>query len=166
MIWNPRPHMRHAWSDAKTVWGKIALILFYSLIWVAILSSLVSIIFPASLGTKCLFEAAGITEKHATTKTLFIAAIRASSVFTIGFFSYADVGGLKVKNVAMVTIFVTAAILAFLPFASIAREENCKTSYVQMWLWPIWAGAALIFAIMEDKLGDHGTAEEQSNLVV
>jgi len=167
MIWNPRPHIRHAWTDAKTAWGKISLILFYSLIWLEILSAAWSIIVPTSQGANCLLEAASISaEKHAAARALLIATYRAACVITIGFFAYADVGGLQVKNVAMVMIVVTGFVLAFLPITSMAREANCRAVIVQMWLWPIWAATALVFAIMEDKLGDHGTAEERGNLVV
>jgi hypothetical protein len=161
--WNPAPHVRHAWESAKTVYGKIALVLFYSLIWFGILSSAWSVIFPESQGAQCIL---GTMSKSATDKSLMIDMIRAVNVLWVGFFMYADVGGYKVKNVAMVTIFICAFMLAGSHSIRTLKAGACGNVLAQMLVYPAWAVVALLFAIIDDKMADHGTTEERQNLVV
>jgi len=161
MIWNPAPHIQHAWLDAKTVWGKIGLFLFYSLVWFNIISAAWAIVWPYSQGLGCIIEQAGTD----TGKDLMASMMRATNVFALGFYSYADVGGLKVKNVAMVAIITTAFFLAFWPITTIAHNGGCACALAQMMVFPTWAIVALVFASLEDKLGDHGTTEESQNLI-
>ena len=160
--WNPVPHMQHAWSQTQTVWGKIALVLFYSLIWVGILTSLWSIVFPNSQGVQCWMDA--VQEENA--RLMMTALVRGVNVFAVGFLLYADVGGLKVKNVTMVTVFLVVYILVLTPLVAMGREFGCHNTLVQMWIWPSWAIFALILAVVDDKLADRGTAEETTSLTV
>lgn len=164
MIWNPAPHVKHAWSDAKTVWGKVALVLFYSFIWFAIISSAWSVVAPKSQGFSCLLDLAN-PKHNETTEKMFVAMVRGMNVFWVGFFSYADVGGLQVKNVVMVTFFTISFFLMFWPVVGIAEAGGCSIS-AQSWIFPSWLVAALVFTLMEEKLGDHGTAAEHQSLVV
>ena len=158
--WNPSHHTRHAWEQTATVYGKIGLVLFYSLIWVLIISNAVSVLVPSSQGAQCLVSAAG---KHH--EVPFQALIRALSVMWIGFLSYADVGGLKVKNVAMVTIFVFLFYCAWLPVAQFSRDAGCGGYMMRTWIVSGWAVLALLFTIVEDKKKEEqGTAEETQNL--
>jgi len=89
------------------------------------------------------------------------ALFRGTQVVFIGFLLYADVGGLKVKNVAMVTIIVLAYCLTFLPMAQIS---GCGSIVAQIWFWPSWALAALIFTLIDDKMTDRGTRDETTSL--
>ena len=157
MIWNPIPHIQNAWSGAKTVWGKIALILFYALIWVGILTSLWSVIVPGSQGVSCYFDA--VDEQR---KLFDIALFRSMNIFVIGFLLYADVGGLKTKNVCMVSVFIVASTLSMIPILQPLKDMGC--SIANFWIWPLWAILALIFMILEDNLGDHGGSDETTPL--
>ena len=161
--WNPVPHIQHAWSDTKTVWGKIALPLFYALIWVGILTSAWSVLFPGSQGAQCWLDN---FHKDASAQLLLTAMIRGINIIFIGFLLYADVGGLQFKNVAMVTIFIIAYVLAFVPVVQMGEELGCGSSLVQMWICPSWAVVALIFTWLDDKMADRGTEEENTSLTV
>lgn len=160
--WNPSHHSRHAWEGTKTIWGKIALVLFYALIWFGILTCLVSVIWPGSEGSDCTIGIA----KDEDTKTLVTAMIRGVNIVWIGFLGYADVGGLTMKNVVMVTVVIVVWSLALVPIASVTLEAGCIATYAFLWIWPIWVVLALVFTILENKLGDRGTPEENRNLVV
>jgi hypothetical protein len=163
MIWNPVPHIQHAWTGTKTVWGKIALVLFYSFIWLQIISGAWTIVWPRSQGLDCIID---LVHKNETAEVLVVALLRGLNVFAVGFFCYADVGGLKVKNVAMVAIFITLFVLTLLPLITMAQAGGCSSALAQMWVLPTWAITALVFTLLEEKLGDHGTAAETQNLVV
>lgn len=156
--WNPVPHVQHAWSGTNTVWGKIALVLFYSFIWLGILSCAWIFVVPASQGLDCVLNVAG-TDDDA--RAVMTALLRGAAVLFIGFLLYADVGGLKVKNGAMVFIFATIFYLNLIP---ILHVSECGA--VQVWFWPSWALLALIFMVIDDKLADRGTAEETTSLTV
>lgn len=160
MIWSPRPHVIHAWQDVKTVWGKIALVVFYSLIWVSIIGYAIMAIFPYVFGNRCLIDSF-----EGGNEVVAVAFLRNLFIIMVGFFCYADVGGLKVKNVAMVTTFLLAGTLSCLPAMHIMKAE-CTPAYTfsMTWLPVIWAGVALLLAIMEDKLGDHGSSDERTPL--
>lgn len=89
-----------------------------------------------------------------------LATVRAGFVFTMGFFCYADVGGYKVKNIAMVTVFLLLALMVYSRASSALAEIGCK--YMNgLYIYSSWAIAALILAMMDKKLADHPTAEER-----
>lgn len=85
---------------------------------------------------------------------------------TIGFFSYADVGGMKLKNVAMVAIFTTASALMFWPVTKMKQAGGCSFDLAHLWLFPAVAITSLIFKLVDEKLADRGTPEETRSLVV
>jgi len=149
---NPSVYLQHAWSSTKTVWGKIALILFYLYIWVTILSSLWTIIAPGSQGASCYLDAL-----HDSEKANDIAGMRMYSLTLVAFFFYADKGGLHVWNVSIVAVY--AVLIAFLN-NFMTYPESCAGGKTATWIWAAWAVLALIFAVLEDRLGDHGSAEE------
>jgi hypothetical protein len=102
--WNPVPHMRHAWSATRTMYGKVGLILFYSLIWANIASAIWTMVDPMGQGMDCIINRV----KGDEAKAMFVAFTRSGMITTIGFFLYADVGGFRTKNVAMVAVVVDA----------------------------------------------------------
>mmetsp|Transcript_3542 Transcript_3542/g.5140 ORF Transcript_3542/g.5140 Transcript_3542/m.5140 type:complete len:167 (+) Transcript_3542:116-616(+) len=152
MIWNPVIHIQHALAKTKTVSGKIALVLFYTLIWFTILASAYSMYDPTSLGAECLVDAMG---DSATAKTIAMSMIRGGNVMVIGFYLYADTGGLTVKNTALVAIINVLYNLCFyLPLKEIVKEINCE-GFEYWWVTPVWAVLAAVFTILDYKLGDH-----------
>ena len=102
--WNPVPHMQHAWSATKTAYGKVGLVLLYALIWANIASAIWTMIDPTGQGMDCILN--GFKGEQA--KDLFVAFTRYGMITTIGFFLYADVGGFRTKNVALVTVVVVS----------------------------------------------------------
>ena len=153
--------MQHAWDGTKTIYGKIALVVFYSLIWLSILSCLWTVLVPTSQGMSCYLNA--IAEEPI--RTITAAGVRGSAILAIGFLGYADVGGLHTKNVAMVTIVIVAYSIAISMSSGALQEIGCSTMASSIWVWPVWAILALVFMLVEDKLGDRaGTAEEAQHL--
>ena len=162
--WNPRPHVQHAWADARTVYGKISLVLFYTLIWLLIVMSAWQIIFPYSMGVRCWCD--GLLKKEHDAQSMMVALVRSANVLMIGVLSYADVGGFKIKNISMVTIVLTAFSLCFVPLVKMGQTLGCISSLWQISIFPSWAILALIFALVDDKKADHGTREENQSLTV
>ena len=158
MNWNPGPHAKHAWESTSTVWGKIALILFYSFIWLGIISSVWSLIDPTSQGVDCMLNQ--IPEEDSDYRDVIVAFIRSMDVLWIGLFAYADASGLHTKNIAVLSIVTIGYSVAIM---GAGAPESCP-SMNWMWIFPVWVVLSLIFMIMEDKLGDHGTSAERTPL--
>ena len=154
MIWNPEPHIRHAWSDTKTIWGKISLVLFYALVWYFIITSAWSIFYPRH----CL-----MSEMGGYDNPIALATVRAGFVFTLGFFSYADVGGYKVKNIAMVTVFLLLASAVWSRAAHDLAKSGCK-DMLGLYGYSAWSILALILAMIDNKLGDRPRGAESTPL--
>lgn len=164
IAWNPVPHVRHAWSGTNTIWGKIALVLFYSFIWVGIVGNAWFVLFP----DEC-FTNIGLQGDDGDAQTTLTALMRSCSVMMVGFLLYADVGGLQVKNVAMVAVFVVAAVLCLAPSVGpiLGREEaGCVAAVARLWIRAVWIVVALLFAVIDDKMADSGTEEENASLTV
>lgn len=149
---NPSVYLQHAWSATKTFWGKIALVLFYLFIWLTILSSLWSIVVPGSQGASCYLDTL-----DPSVKSDYIAGMRMFNLTLIAFFFYADKGGLHVWNVSIVAVY--ALLIAWLN-SSMTYPESCRGAKTATWSWAAWAVLAMIFAVLEDRLGDRGSAEE------
>jgi uncharacterized membrane protein len=167
--WNIRVHLEHAWSNLSTIWGKIALVLFYLFIWAIILSSVVTIFVPSSQGVQCFLDS--MDEWSAT---LYVGMLRAFNIFFIGFLLYADTVGLHSKNVAFVaaTTILTCSFfiknaydLKTTQAAKYELHEECFGLYIYgSCFWIAWILVTLIFTMMEERFGDHGTDDERRPL--
>ena len=67
MIWNPRPHMLHAWEETRSSYGRAALVVFYVWLWYNIVMSFVSLVSPGSQGVQCYLD-----EMNEVGKTSFL----------------------------------------------------------------------------------------------
>ena len=132
--------------------------LFYLFIWFTILSSLLTLVVPSSQGASCVLD-----PLDPTTKEGYIAGMRMYSLTLIAFLFYADKGGLHVWNVSIVAVY---AVLIAILNNSMTYPEACSSMCTFIWIWTVWAVLALVFAVLEDKLGDSGTAEETQPIVV
>ena len=85
MICNPNTNMQHTWSSIETPYGKIALVLFYSLVWIGIFSNLWSLLFPMSQpgGADCILNVYETDDQ----KTGIIVFIRLINLLSVGFFA-------------------------------------------------------------------------------
>lgn len=166
--WNIRVHLEYAWSHLSTVWGKIALVLFYLFIWLIILSCLVTIFFPSSQGMQCILDS--MDEWSAT---LYVGMLRSFNIFALGFLLYAYTVGLHSKNVAFVavTTILTCSFYIKMVYDLKTQEakyelyEECVGVYVYgIYVVCIWMLVTLIFTIMEERSGDYGTENERQPL--
>jgi hypothetical protein len=168
--WNIRVHLKHAWSQLSTIWGKIALVLFYLFIWLMILSCVVTIIFPSSQGVQCL-----LNSMDEWSASLYVGMLRYFNIFAVGFILYADMVGLHSKNVAFVaattiltcSFFVKSAYdLKTTQEAKYEAYEECIVGYVYgSYVMSAWILVTLIFTMMEQRYGDHGTDNERRPLM-
>ena len=157
MDWNPLNPLKRGWEKATTSYGKLSLVLFYSLLGVLLLTNTWSLVDPRS--RICIIEAAGSHHEEFAK-----ALIRSLSVVWIGFLWYAHCRGPSVANVMTVTVVVAIFHWAFLPIAHLCKDSPLL-SFLSAIL-PVWSLLAMVFAWIEDNTRDRGTAEEIQSLVV
>jgi len=91
--------------------------------------------------------------------------LREINVFTIGFFLYADRGGIKVWNVGMVFAIYLVFMIVWLSTGSTVPERypSCADTYHAFtnaqWVTMVWATLAFIAAIVDDRMGERSGAE-------
>ena len=163
---NPAVYLKHAWEKTNSVWGKIALVLFYTFLWLGILKAIWGLIDPTFLGRfSCFSKATGFDE------TLELALTRGICLFVLAFFIYADKGGLHSWNVGFVAFFmlmwiwIVKATMINQMKASM-YEECIGWMGVSMWIGPIWIVLALLLVIVDERKGDGGTEGERQALTV
>ena len=96
-------YLKHAWEATHSVWGKSCIVLFYLFIWLQIIWAIQLVIAPKK-GWECYYE--GVHSDYAA--EFILVYLRGMNVITVGFYLYADRGGIKVWNVA--TVFIINAI--------------------------------------------------------
>ena len=150
----PMVYLNHAWSSTQTVFGKAALVLFYLLIWLTIISCVITLIDPTSQGASCMYDE--LTDQ--STIDMYKSGSRMFSVVLIAFLFYADKAGLHAWNVAIVTIVVVYATIMTQGYD---MPDACPSASWN-WIWGGWAILTLILTILEERLGGNagGSAEE------
>jgi hypothetical protein len=155
--WNPIPHVKNAWSGTRTPWGKAGLVVFYTLIWFNIASSVWTLVDPSSQGMDCLIS----SFKGQESQRLYAATLRALSVTTIGFFLYADVGGLRSKNVALVTVVLVSTYWIGLTSTKDLACAGFQWFSLVVIVWPV---LAWVLVYLEERLGAASSGDERTPL--
>lgn len=97
---NPMVHLKHAWENTHSMWGKWTIVLFYLFIWVNVILSFIWLVWPTCMGVDCFWK--NESEYAVSTNTTMV---REVSLWSLGFFLYADRGGIRFWNVTMVFVF-------------------------------------------------------------
>ena len=149
---NPMYYLKHAWDATHSAWGKTAIVLFYLFIWCQIVWAATFIIFP-SMGFECFFSTPSDYETY-----LFRMMMRTFNVLAIGFFLYADRGGIKVWNVMMVFVIYGACTWIWISgsrksFSMHGAPKTCDLQMSEIVLWSTvgWSVLALLCAFMESR---------------
>jgi hypothetical protein len=168
---NPMNYLRHAWDATHSGWGKVCIILFYLLIWIQIIWAIEIIIFPRA-GLECIYDEEVVSEYAASALVMYV---RTTNILTIGFFLYADRGGIKVWNVAMVFLASLAWTWPVLDWivnytTLEGAPKDCedvmggiKWTFLALL---IWSFVALVCSGMEKRATPSGSASETAPLNV
>ena len=159
-------YLRHAWDATNSNYGKGTIVLFYSFIWIQILWAVETVIAPKA-GWECLYGDVGEYAELCIKNW-----VRQMNLFLIGFLLYADRGGIKVWNTAMVFVFFLFLTLlwlsAFKLLETASDAPSCDKTFGSlrflMWLQIIWSALAMVFALVDDRMGGVVTEEETTPL--
>jgi hypothetical protein len=89
-----------------------------------------------------------------------IATVRVGYGFSLGFFCYVLIGGYRIPNLVLMTIFL---LLDMIVWTSVGKEMNtlgCHADMVEMYIFCAGTVLALVLAVMDDKLGDRPAGAE------
>ena len=91
--YNPIDQIKSAWTGTSTIFGKIAVVLFYFFIWTQILWGVLLIVNPRS-GFECVYD-----DVSETTAIFMDMLMIGMNWFSFGYFAFAHYHGIKVWNV-------------------------------------------------------------------
>jgi len=164
---NPMFYLKHAWERTNSAWGKAAIVLFYTFVWFQIIGAILALVSPFA-GCGC--STGQLTEEE----SLWMGSLlRQLNVFALGFFLYADRGGIKAWNVAMVFVVYVAWGSLAISTAKIMMEskkfkecDDLSKGVTMVWTTMVWSALSLAAAIVDERIGNGGTAGETTPLVV
>jgi hypothetical protein len=151
---NPMYYLKHAWDSTHSAWGKLTIVLFYVYIWLMIISSFVFMVWPNLMGG-CSWE------KESDYATASIVALqRTGNSCALGFYLYADRGGIRFWNVTMV--FVISLINLWFAWTW-ARDwktmegapKHCSDHGLttQILVAAVWITVSWVFSFLEHRAG-------------
>lgn len=169
VVWNPVKQINEAWNGAASKWGKGAIVLFFSFVWLLIGFSVWQVFVPLSQGNICIV--AGIDDEWAI--AWITGMLNALAYILLAFLLYAAWHGAKMWNVAFVTLVMVGWSFTWffwrLPQLRSIKHANkeCMTFFSwQMGVFIAWPVLALLCAIMEHRATPRGTSGETQQLVV
>ena len=156
-------YLKHAWDATHSVWGKACIVLFYLFIWLQIVWAVQLVIAP-TFGWECYYD--GLSDYA---EAFVVKCMRGMNIITVGFFLYADRGGIKVWNVGMVFIVTLAYTLAITSGGGVVLDgapEDCSFDSAAAMFWGLfwWSALALLLSFLEHRAAA-GTSGERTPLV-
>lgn len=173
---NPMTSIRDAWSKTNSIYGKISLVLFYSMIWLSILKCVFGLFDPTMMGIMtCMMDtsAGGDDDKAADMPPFVLLMVRGAFLFALAFLLYAHHGGFHSWNVGfLVLVMCIWVAIAEHSFQQMPENmyEKCMGIHFNLndWIWVIciWLIAAVVGVSVDERMADEGTAEERVALAV
>jgi hypothetical protein len=155
---NPMVHLKHAWDNTHTVWGKMTIVLFYIFIWLVIISSFIVVIKPEWMGIGCFLQ----KESEYGSATIE-SMVRQANWYAIGFYLYADRGGIRLWNVTMVFVVTMIGLWFQLSWAKNwatmeGAPKHCDDGNMTAWTIAgmVWIGLAWVFSFLEHRAAHAG----------
>lgn len=156
-----------SWAESNSIWGKIAMVLFYSFVWIQVIGALWSLTNVTS-GWECLYETLGENEH---TKAFVTGTMKTVNVWILGFFVYAHYFGCRLANIFCVSIVYAAQWIIFQPVMTELLQDSCADTlhmfHVSMIVTEGWIVLALLCACIDKcfSFGETGGGEESTSLL-
>ena len=144
-------HFRNAWRATNSFWGKVAIVLFYTFVWLQIVSGIWSLLAPVSANNwGCMWDNLVKASDH---RDWMMATMKVLNVWILGFFLLAHHGGVQFWNVFLVAAVYLLQWLVYKPaiedFLAEACPDDLQDLEVAMRATEIWIFAALACAAMD-----------------
>lgn len=155
---NPMVHLKHAWENTHSVWGKMTIVLFYAFIWFNIIMAFLSLVWPNWMGCACFWQK---ESEYASASIENL--MRGENLLALGFLLYADRGGILFWNVTMV--FVVSMVYFWLSWSWAnnwvtmeGAPKHCDDGGMSrsILVGVVWIGLSWIFSFFEHRAGHSG----------
>ncbi len=168
---NPIVHLKHAWENTNSLWGKMTIILFYIFIWLMIITSFIVVIMPGTMGIDCFWK----KESEFGDETME-SLVRQVNWYAVGFYLYADRGGIRFWNVTMVFVVTIVDLWFQWTWATNwptmdGAPKHCDDGNMSTWVivGMVWITISWIFSFLEHRSGHSvgnvgGTTNESTPL--
>jgi hypothetical protein len=169
-MWNPYRNAVDSWNSKHTVFGKMAVVLFYSYVWLFIVASVVQMINPIGQGWECLVPTT-TTEDGMDLNVYFAWLIQLIYAYILSLALLAETVGPRVSSLVILTL-ATGMVATFnhrtqTMLGSMDPDmEECWNGVFQLDVTAIvWSILALVLLLIDGKIGRGTTAEETQALV-
>lgn len=149
-----------SWKNAKTLWGKVAVVIYYTFSILIMLSCVWSFLSPLSQGSDCIMKWAGLESKRA--QGTYKALLRNYNLFLLGFTLYAVNKGVTVHNMALVLSFWILNTVGW--WTIIDAAQTCPSS-AELYGCPALILIVCICAVLETRLRDRNSIAEREPLL-
>lgn len=170
---NPCYYPSRAWNNSVSMWGKVAVVTFYSFIWLFILNLGISLVVPTFGDGGCLFD---VDDNEQYAKSLLITWMQGMHLNIIAMLVYANREGIQSWNILMVLLFASGSVVLHatwknnLSDTDMERYGSCIMDLMNaFYISLVWLGVALVCAVLEERAAANKkaaaeVAEEQQPL--
>jgi hypothetical protein len=175
-MWNPYRNVVDSWERQHTVFGKMAVVLFYLYVWLFIVASVIQMINPIGQGWECLVptttDVSTTSEEEGKALKVYLAwLIQLIYAYILGLALLAETVGPRVSSLVVLTLATGTVAILNLHTKKILGTmeqdmEECWTGVFKMDMTAIvWSILALVLLIVDVQIGSGSTAEETQLLV-
>jgi hypothetical protein len=173
-MWNPYRNVVGSWKRQHTSFGKMAVLLFYSYVWLFMVASVVQMINPIGQGWEYLVPTTTTEEgKDVNLKVYFAWLIQLVYAYLFSLALLAESVGPRVSSLVVLTlgtcIVATFNIRTKQMLGSMGMDRDIEaiwTGVVQLDMTAIvWSILALVLLLVDVQIGSGTTAEETRALV-
>ena len=174
-MWNPYRNVVDSWKRQHTSFGKMAVVLFYSYVWLFMVASVIQMINPIGQGWEYLVPTTTGTEEQGkeNLKVYFAWLIQLIYAYLFSLALLAESVGPQVSSLVVLTlgtgIVATFNIRTKQMLGSMGMDQDIEaiwTGVVQLDMTAIvWSILALVLLLVDVQIGSGTNAEETQSLV-
>lgn len=160
--WNPIKDISTAWTDTRSIWGKLKVVLFYTFIWFMIFSNMYQVFVPVSMGMECVMQE---INDDVATRAWFYMMIRIASFYIFAWSLMIERQGTTLPNMRfMVGALLVGSLVSLWEKNKV--NADCYRAFVNTWpIYILWPVLALTSAYVERRVDGRETTPESEPLV-
>jgi hypothetical protein len=157
-------NISNAWGKTSSVWGKIAVVLFFGLAWIIILANVVGLWDPLKDDVNaCVFTKVTDLDLLRYILTIF----RLLQVMNIVFFLYAQHVGMTLANLLFVFgVWIVVGGMFYHTYHFNQGEQDCLSDFMKVaWLSWFWQVVGIAAFVIDSKMPTPVVSEQAAPLV-
>jgi hypothetical protein len=172
-MWNPYRNIVDSWKRQHTSFGKMAVVLFYSYVWLFMVASVIQMINPIGQGWEYLVPTTTTEEGKVDLQVYFAWLIQLSYAYLFALALLAESVGPRVSSLVVLTLGTCIVAMFNIRtknmLGSMGMDQDIEaiwTGVVQLDMTvTVWSILALVLLLVDVQIGSGTTAEETQALV-